>query len=75
MIQVGVREHDGVDGARVERGPIPIAQAQGLQPLKQPAIEQNLPPCGAHEVLRAGDGPGATQERDRRGIRRRRRVH
>ena len=62
VIQMGVREQDRVDGARVERRAIPVAQAQGFQALKQPALQQHLPSRGAHEILRAGDGPGSTEE-------------
>jgi hypothetical protein len=47
----------GRDGQR-----LPVALAQFLEPLKEPAVDQNPDAGGVEEVLRAGDSSRGSQE-------------
>ena len=62
VIHVRVAQHDGRQGARVDRQRAPVAQPQLLQALEEPAVEQHLLVAGAKQMLRAGDGPGRAEE-------------
>jgi hypothetical protein len=62
MIQVRVREDDGVDVARLERERLPVAFAKFLETLKKTAVDEH--PVGARikKMLGAGDGSGGPKK-------------
>ncbi len=62
MVEMGVREKNRLDPMRINREAIPIAQAQCLEALKQPAIDQKSMAGILNEVLGAGNGSSAAQE-------------
>ena len=62
VVQVRVREHHGVDLAGRHGQRLPVAQAQRLVALEQPAVEQQALALVGDQVLGAGDGAGATEE-------------
>ena len=41
VIEMRVRQHDGVDVGRRDRQSLPVALAQLLEPLEQPAVDEN----------------------------------
>ena len=61
-----VRQDDGVDARGVERQRRPVAQAQLLEPLKQPAIDEHAMIAEIQQMLRSGDRSGGSKERQRR---------
>src|ERR1051325_2462967 len=66
MIEMGVCEDDGVDFRRVQRQRRPVSKAELLQSLEESAIDEDLSSVHVEEVLRAGDGTGCAQKRERR---------
>ena len=62
VVQMGVRENDGVDAARFDRKLRPILEPQRLETLKQAAVDEQLMLLVLDEVFRAGDRPGAAEE-------------
>jgi hypothetical protein len=54
VIEVGMREHDGVDRRRRHRKRLTVAKPQLLQSLEQPAIDQQAPPAVSQQVTRPG---------------------
>ena len=62
MVEVGVGENDRMDLARRDRQRLPVAFAQFLEPLEEPAVDQNTHARGVEEVLRAGDGSRGAEE-------------
>ena len=67
VIEVGVRQHDGVDLGRGDRQILPVALAQLLQPLEQPGVDQNLLRAGVEQILRAGYRARGAEECQRQG--------
>ena len=63
MVEVRVREHDGVDALRVDRKRRPVPQAQLFQSLKQPAIDEHAVIAEVQQMLRPGDGPCGAEKR------------
>src|SRR4029453_11625672 len=66
MIKVRMGEDHRVNPPGIDRegGPVPFAQF--LQPLKKPAIHQDEAAVQVEQMLRAGDGAGGAEERQRR---------
>src|SRR5215210_3742830 len=66
MIEVRMSEDNRVDPFGVDRegGPVPFPQF--LQPLEKSAIHQNQAAIKAEQMLRAGNGAGGAEERQRR---------
>ena len=64
VVEVGVAEHHGVDRRRLDRKRRPVALAQRLVALEQPAVEQDARTAGVDQVARAGDRVGGTEEAD-----------
>src|SRR5690606_4776580 len=64
VVDVRVREHDRVDRPWRDGEARPVAQAQLLEPLEQPAVHEHRPPGRRDEVARSGDGAGRTEERE-----------
>ncbi len=62
MVQVGMREHDSVEAGRWDGKFVPVPKAQILQPLEQPAIEQNPPPVVLQKILGTCDGARRTKK-------------
>ena len=56
VIEVRVREHDRVDRVGADRQRLPVALAQLLQSLKQPAVDEHAMAVGVEQMLRTGDG-------------------
>ena len=62
VVNVRVGEDHGVDLSRIDRQRRPVAQAQLLVALEQPAVDQ-YPRCALlNQVFRAGDGVGSAQK-------------
>ena len=64
VVDVGVREGDGVDPGGVDGQLVPVAQAEVLQPLVETAVHQEPPPGRLQQELRAGDRPRGAQTLD-----------
>ena len=64
MVQVRVREQDGVDVCGRDGERLPVAQAQLLQPLEQTAVHQDPAASRAHQVLRSRHRPRCAQKPD-----------
>ena len=62
VIDVRVREDDGVDGLGRDRQRRPVAKAKFLQPLEQSAVEQDPLAVNFEEVLGAGHGARGSEE-------------
>ncbi|MNT62253.1 hypothetical protein D3C72_1999540 [compost metagenome] len=50
MVEVGMRQHHGLDFRGRDGKWRPVAQPQRLHALEQPAIQQNQPPAGIEQV-------------------------
>jgi hypothetical protein len=57
VVNVRVRDDDGVETLRVERRLFPVALPQLPQPLKQPAVNQHPRAVALDQILRAGHSP------------------
>src|SRR5262249_7600730 len=66
VIEVRVREDDGVDLRGVERQSRPVSQPKLLEALKQSAIDEDFAAIEIEKMLRPGDGSGRTEKRERR---------
>ncbi len=64
MVDMRVRQHNGIDGRRVYRQFRPVLQTQLLQTLKQSAINQHMLVVAGDQVLGAGNGTGRAEECD-----------
>ena len=71
VIEVRVRENDGINFARRDRSVLPVALAPFFLSLKKAAVDQNLDSLlaarivgGVDQVLRAGHGPGCAEKLD-----------
>jgi hypothetical protein len=62
VVDVGVRQDDGVQSGWVEWKRLPIPLAQGLQALELAAVDQDTPVIELDEILRACDGTGGTEK-------------
>ena len=58
MVEMRVRQDDSVNRRRIDGQRLPIPQPQFLQPLKQPAIDQDPPALHLEQVFRPGHGAG-----------------
>src|SRR5439155_14939397 len=63
VIEVRVGQHDGIERRRVMRGRYAVPNGLVGQALEEAAIDEDLGPARLEQVLRAGDGGGATKER------------
>ena len=63
VVQVRMREDDGIQRARWHRELVPVPESQFFQSLKKPAIKQNSSSMMLEEVFGAGYGTGSAQER------------
>jgi hypothetical protein len=66
MIEVRMCQDDRVDARRIEWKRPPVALPQRLQPLKESAVHEDPLAGYLDHVLRTGDRPGRTEERQRR---------
>ena len=64
MIDMRVGQDDRVNGSRVYRQRLPVAQAQLLVALEQAAIDQDARLACVDQVFRSGDGADAAKELD-----------
>ena len=62
VVDVRMRQQHRVDRGRRHRQRRPVAQAQLLQALEQPAIDEQAPAVVFDEVLRSRHGAGGTEE-------------
>ena len=69
VIDVRVAQDDGGERARIERRPRPVPQAQGLESLEEPAVEQESVPAVLEKMLGAGDGAACGPEKGDGGAR------
>jgi hypothetical protein len=51
VIQMGMRQHNPIDGVRVHRQMRPVSQPQVLSALKQAAIDQESAAAGLYEIF------------------------
>jgi hypothetical protein len=65
MVEVRVRQDDGVDRRRIDGQRLPIPQPQFLQPLKQPAIDEHPPPVHLEQMLGPGHRARSPEKRQR----------
>ena len=65
VIQMRVREHDGIDGVGLDRQVVPIAPAQLVAALEEAAVHKHAVAAGLDEMPRPGDGARRAEERDR----------
>ena len=72
MVDVGVGQRDGVDPRGVDGQRIPVPEAQVLQSLVEPAVDEEPASVHLDQELRAGDRPRRAQAVDRRDRRTRR---
>src|SRR5262245_56385262 len=61
-----VREHDGVDGLRIDRKRLPVPLAQLLQSLEQAAVDEDALSTRLEQMFRSGDGARGAEKRERR---------
>ena len=64
VIEMGMGENNGVDGARLRGKRRPILQAQRLEALKQAAVDEQPVPFVLHEEFRSGNGTDAAEKRE-----------
>jgi hypothetical protein len=57
-----VCQHDGIDAAWRRGHAVPVAQPQLLEPLEQPAIDEQTPAVVLEQIARSGHGAGGTEE-------------
>src|SRR5512138_598024 len=62
VIDVRVRQHDGIELLRIEWKMRPILEAQILEALKHPAVDEHLTLTAGEQVLGTGDGLGRAEE-------------
>jgi hypothetical protein len=67
VVQLRMGKHHGVNLVRRDGQWLPVAQAQQLVALEQPAVEQQAVAVVADEVFGAGDGAGPAQKGDADG--------
>ena len=67
MVEVGVRQQDGVERRRVERERDPVADRLVRAALEHAAVDEDRGLLGGEQELRAGDGRRATEEVDLHG--------
>jgi hypothetical protein len=65
VVEVGVRQHQRGDAARVELGLGPVALPQRLLALEQPAVDEQPRRVRLQQVLRARDGARGAEEAER----------
>ena len=75
VIDVRVAQDDGGERAGIEGRARPVPQAQGLEPLEEPAVEQQSAPAVLEEMLGAGDGAACGSEKGEGGARDHRRKY
>ena len=63
VIEMGMRQHHGVEARRVNGKGRPVALPQFLEPLKQAAIHEDAAAAQIDQMLRAGDRAGRSQKR------------
>src|SRR5439155_25422238 len=66
MIEVRMREDDGVDAPGIDRQRRPVALSQLFEPLKQAAVDQHLMVAQIEQMLRPGDGSRGSEKGERR---------
>ena len=64
VIEVGMRQHHGVDARGVDRKRRPVPLPQLLEPLKQPAVHEHAMAAEIDQMLRAGDRTRRAQKRE-----------
>ena len=62
MVEVGVSQAHGVDGAGFHREPAPVAEAKLLQSLEEPAVKEYPLAVLLQQESRSGDGARASEE-------------
>ena len=72
VVDVGVSQGDGVDPRGIDGQRVPVPEAQVLQSLVEPAVDEEPAPVHLDQELRAGDRPRRAQAVDRRDRRARR---
>ncbi len=62
MVEVGVGQNHEIELGRLERRCRPVPQAEFLESLEQPAIDEHAEAVVLEQELRAGDGTGRAEE-------------
>ncbi len=68
VIHVGVRDHDRVEGPRVQRPGGAVPEAELLRALEEARVHEHARPARLDEVPGAGHRPGRTEEPDGRHL-------
>ncbi len=63
MVEMRMRQQNGVERIRLERQPLPVSQAQRFQALEKAAIDKVAFVASLDQILRTGDGTGRAQKR------------
>ncbi len=64
VVQMGMRQDDGIDFAGRHRQILPVALAQFLEPLEQAGVDQHSRRARVEQVFRSRDGPRRPEEGD-----------
>ena len=60
VVEMGMRQNDGIDETRLDWQRRPVAKAKRLEALEQAAVDQQPAVVVLEQVLRAGHRPGST---------------
>ena len=67
VVDVGVREHDGIDGVRVDRKRVPVAPSELAHALEEASVDHHAASAVVDDEAAAGDGAGGAEESQQRG--------
>jgi hypothetical protein len=65
MIEMRVREDDGVDVRRGDRQIVPVPLPKLLEPLEQPCVNEDARALVLEQILRSGNRARRTEKRQR----------
>jgi len=66
MVEMRVRQNDGVDAVRGDGQRLPVSLTKLLKSLKEAAIDEDFVGSGVQKVLGSRDGSGGSEEGQRR---------
>lgn len=66
MVEMRVRQENGVNRMRSNRKRLPVPFAEFFLALEQAAVDQDSVSAGVDKVFRPGDSPSRTEKRQRR---------
>ena len=66
VVEMRVGQDDGVDVVRVDGERLPVAEAEFLESLEEPAVDEHAVTAEIEQVFRPGDRPGSSKKCQRR---------